>query len=154
MNATYPCLSAQSDQQSNPFFPSAMQAVHHKILHSRYQDTIMQPSNPSHSKDDDVELALLITPSSSKLPTPDDGDNDNADDPVKETKAPNWRSGNNFNAISTCTLYSACSVSMILVNKSLASRYVALHPYCSCCSSCSRIVVRYRIPTIPKLIDC
>jgi hypothetical protein len=30
----------------------------------------------------------------------------------------------NLKAISACTLYSFCSVSMILVNKSLASRYV------------------------------
>lgn len=31
---------------------------------------------------------------------------------------------NSSKAVSACALYSACSVSMILVNKSLASRYV------------------------------
>jgi len=102
---------------------------------------------PSHSRsqdnddDDDVELALLITSDSSELPTPEYDDDNTIDPPVKEMKAPNnnWRTGNNCNAISSCTLYSACSVSMILVNKTLTSRYVVSHLYRFYC--CSRIVV-------------
>lgn len=36
------------------------------------------------------------------------------------------RSSGSLNAIGSCGLYSFCSVSMILANKSLASRYVLL----------------------------
>jgi hypothetical protein len=59
---------------------------------------------------EDVELALL---------NPDGSDRDEGTDNVKK---PNYLVGKNAKAISACTLYSFCSVIMVLVNKSLASR--------------------------------
>lgn len=78
----------------------------------------MPPSKqePNTHSQDDVELALLNNNPASKL------DESSERSVYKESKAPNYMAGNNFKAISSCTLYSFCSVSMILVNKSLASR--------------------------------
>ena len=84
-----------------------------------------------HSEVDykDVELAPLITPKNK--------DDDNADtaadesgllvDPHKNRNTSEWISfivKKNGKVLSTCLSYSFCSVSMVLVNKSLASRYV------------------------------
>ena len=76
----------------------------------------------------DVELAPL---------TPKNKDDDNADtaeeesglqvDPHKNRNTSEWISfivKKNGKVLSTCLSYSFCSVSMVLVNKSLASRYV------------------------------
>ena len=83
-----------------------------------------------HSEVDykDVELAPL---------TPKNKDDDNADtteeesgllvDPHKNRNTSEWISfivKKNGKVLSTCLSYSFCSVSMVLVNKSLASRYV------------------------------
>lgn len=79
----------------------------------------MSPSNKIESSED-LELALLKnqSPIVSKK-SDDEGDSEKSFDSVKK---PNYLVGNNAKAISACTLYSCCSVSMILVNKSLASR--------------------------------
>jgi hypothetical protein len=70
---------------------------------------------------EDVELALQHPLLASHSKDSDEGDLDLAD--VKENaKKPNYLAGNNAKAISACTLYSCCSVCMVLVNKSLASR--------------------------------
>lgn len=42
------------------------------------------------------------------------------------------KESNNIKAISSCVLYSFCSVSMILVNKSLTSRYVVEIQFAGC----------------------
>jgi hypothetical protein len=75
----------------------------------------MTPSKTESGED--LELALLRNPIVSKAS--DDAGDEGAVDNVKK---PNYLVGNNAKAISACTLYSCCSVSMILVNKSLASR--------------------------------
>jgi hypothetical protein len=76
----------------------------------------------------DVELAPLTPKNKNK-------DDDNADteeesglvDPHKNMNTSEWISfilKKNGKVLSTCLSYSFCSVSMVLVNKSLASRYV------------------------------
>jgi hypothetical protein len=62
---------------------------------------------------EDVELALLNPPAES-----DEG----LEKSEHDFKKPNYLVGKNAKAISACTLYSFCSVIMVLVNKSLASR--------------------------------
>jgi hypothetical protein len=77
----------------------------------------MTPSKTEPAED--LELALLNNPITSS----DDGDEGSSVDNTKDNvKKPNYLVGNNAKAISACTLYSCCSVSMIIVNKSLASR--------------------------------
>jgi hypothetical protein len=78
----------------------------------------MTPSKTESSED--LELALLKNPILSKRS--DDGGDEDLAKSVDNVKKPNYLVGNNAKAISACTLYSCCSVSMILVNKSLASR--------------------------------
>jgi hypothetical protein len=68
---------------------------------------------------EDLELALLKNPIVSKR---SDDDDDDLAKSIDNVKKPNYLVGNNAKAISACTLYSCCSVGMILVNKSLASR--------------------------------
>ena len=61
----------------------------------------------SSAKDTDIETPLT------------DNKSDNADLPLDDKKK---QGGGNSKAISSCALYAFCSVSMVLVNKSLASR--------------------------------
>ena len=49
------------------------------------------------------------------------------DTPLKPTSDNN---NSNSSAVFACSLYSFCSVSMVLVNKSLASRYVPFYLLC------------------------
>jgi hypothetical protein len=67
----------------------------------------------------DVEIAPLIPTEESGLQV----------DPHKDMTTSEWISfilKKNGKVLSTCLSYSFCSVSMVLVNKSLASRYVHL----------------------------
>lgn len=59
----------------------------------------------------DVEMGSLIK-------DPKEDNNINAEDDRKEDISSKF----NMTAVSACALYSSCSVSMVLVNKSLASR--------------------------------
>jgi hypothetical protein len=70
---------------------------------------------PTNQEQEDLELALLNSGSKTAAGDEGTGSQDNV-------KRPNYLVGNNAKAISACTLYSVCSVSMIIVNKSLASR--------------------------------
>jgi hypothetical protein len=80
----------------------------------------MNKSPKAAESSEDLELALLKNPIVSKRS--DDGEDDDLGKSVDNVKKPNYLVGNNAKAISACTLYSCCSVGMILVNKSLASR--------------------------------
>ena len=85
-----------------------------KSIHSEvdYKDVELAPLTPKN-KDDDADTAadesgLLV-------------------DPHKNRNTSEWISfivKKNGKVLSTCLSYSFCSVSMVLVNKSLASRYV------------------------------
>jgi hypothetical protein len=75
----------------------------------------MTPSKTERSED--LELALL-----KNNPILTKASDDGEEGSVDNVKKPNYLVGNNAKAISACTLYSCCSVSMIIVNKSLASR--------------------------------
>ena len=86
-----------------------------KSIHSEvdYKDVELAPLTPKKNKDDDADTAadesgLLV-------------------DPHKNRNTSEWISfivKKNGKVLSTCLSYSFCSVSMVLVNKSLASRYV------------------------------
>ena len=77
---------------------------------------------------DDIEQAAQSTESPPVSPVPSPRPPVKAtisiEPPTNEVKQVSLSSSNNMKAISACSLYSFCSVSMILVNKSLASRYV------------------------------
>lgn len=64
----------------------------------------------SSSNDKDVESAALI---------------DSKNDAIDSSPPDDKKKGGSGKALSSCALYGFCSVSMVLVNKSLASRYAA-----------------------------
>lgn len=66
------------------------------------------------SKEEDPEMQKLIV----ELPVTNKG----TTSPTSTAAAMN--TGSSGKAITSCIMYSFCSVSMVLVNKSLASRYV------------------------------
>ena len=79
----------------------------------------------------DVELAPLVDQSSSQDMTQDSGTSPQS----SSSSAGNSKSlttGANGKVIYACTLYSFCSVAMVLTNKSLASRYVVYCPVVYC----------------------
>jgi hypothetical protein len=66
----------------------------------------------------DVELAPLVTDHTEDSGTPSK--------PSVSVSATSLTAGASGKVLYACTLYSFCSVSMVLTNKSLASRYVLL----------------------------
>mmetsp|Transcript_22984 Transcript_22984/g.63757 ORF Transcript_22984/g.63757 Transcript_22984/m.63757 type:complete len:473 (+) Transcript_22984:28-1446(+) len=102
-------------------------------------DAPVRPASPVATVDDDsdadaddeykdVELAPL-TPS--KEENNDNDDLDRIADPHKDMSTPDWvcfHMKKNGKVLSACASYSFCSVSMVLVNKSLASSYNHLLP--------------------------
>jgi hypothetical protein len=87
-----------------------------------------QHSRGSHS--DDVELGPLLGKDDesdhSNVDLDDDDPNEKEPSPLKGGVLRLLQSSGSVKALSACALYSFCSVSMILVNKSLASRYVVV----------------------------
>ena len=86
-----------------------------KSIHSEveYKDVELAPLTPNKNKDDDADTA--------------EDESGLTVDPHKNRNTSEWISfivKKNGKVLSTCLSYSFCSVSMVLVNKSLASRYV------------------------------
>jgi hypothetical protein len=88
----------------------------------------MPPSQHSRGSDD-VELGPLLSKEDesdhSNVDLDDDDPNEKEPSPLKGSFVRLLQSSGSLKSLSACVLYSFCSVSMILVNKSLASRYVA-----------------------------
>jgi hypothetical protein len=91
------------------------------MSHSNSHSNISSMTPKKTESSEDLELALLKNPILTKGSDDDDEDYSSAKS-IDNVKKPNYLVGNNAKAISACTLYSCCSVGMILVNKSLASR--------------------------------
>jgi len=95
------------------------------------------PSPVNKGKSDDVEMASLVENDSNGSDNnyahqlPQNGTDADANGDTSKQK---WtlRSSGGIKALSACGLYSFCSVSMILANKSLASRYVGRLPSWHC----------------------
>ena len=76
------------------------------------------------SKNSELEESLIDTDSDSDAEKDNDVEKDS--DAEKDSDIENDNAGNSnsmMKAISSCALYSCCSISMVLVNKSLASGY-------------------------------
>lgn len=88
-----------------------------------------QHSRGSHGGDD-VELGPLLGKEDesdhSNVDLDDDDPNEKEPSPLKGSVLRLLQSTGSIKSLSACALYSFCSVSMILVNKSLASRCVSL----------------------------
>jgi len=74
--------------------------------------------------DDDLELAPLVDLGGDHHHDDHNDPNEKEPTPLKGSWVRLLTTSSNWKSISACALYSSCSVSMILVNKSLASRYV------------------------------
>lgn len=96
-------------------------------LHTKRTVTAPSANNPGNNFDD-VEVALISSSVSSKSSDSSGSSGSGGSQvqtmPASEVKLTNITSAGNSKAIAACSLYSFCSVSMIIVNKSLASRYV------------------------------
>jgi len=93
-------------------------------LHTKRTVTDPPANNPGNNFDD-LEVAL-ITSKSSEL-SGSGGGSQVKTMPASEVKLTNIASARNSKAVTACSLYSFCSVSMIIVNKSLASSYQHLY---------------------------
>jgi len=88
-----------------------------------------QQQPPPKQQTKDIELAVPLIEKTSPNDDDDDSPESLANSPTNKNDAGSieWVVRNtkkNANVLSACSFYSFCSVSMVLVNKSLASRYV------------------------------